>query len=539
MTTVNCPKCDERVRMPANASAQARVQCPLCVEEFELAEALDRLAPMLVVLNDPGAADAALSPTEKTFSGTDLVTDFDGESETASHEFSVEDPVNEAASVPAFTFEDGSATSGASGSAARRHARSQRPRKSALKEMVKIVGGGVIGLTIGQLILWWLPGDWNRDPIELGPKIPSFAAFLVHPDFRGDAVTKKNGEKASQRNTAGPAVAIFIDDTDNSESPTTPLDGKVDLDKGGREKKNKNKKHGEDPTSVANEVSAGHATETDQGKKPSNADGSSDPLSPLVTETENDLLGTKPDIEIPLVNLKSFPTATDTTPQDSPPSDSGDSIPPIPSPAADPTTTPPALTPPPAATGDFNGVRNAPKISVDQLSSRLSEAVRASIAMDTSSTEPIPKLAKEFYLTLAGLGEAITFVDQVSSSNEVDEVGKFALGVGKKAAKLRLIDKVAPSWMKSSRPHNGLVVCGTVDSINFVAPYYVTSLLMTDKSVLEVVSINDPSGDYQRQDKILVLGSILDSPQQNLKNYQGEATTVILDGLHATLPNAE
>jgi hypothetical protein len=62
---------------------------------------------------------------------------------------------------------------------------------------------------------------------------------------------------------------------------------------------------------------------------------------------------------------------------------------------------------------------------------------------------------------------------------------------------------------------------------------------MPNKSVLKVVSINDPSGDYQRQDKILVLGSILDSPQQDLKDYQGEATRVILDGLHATLPNAE
>jgi hypothetical protein len=64
-------------------------------------------------------------------------------------------------------------------------------------------------------------------------------------------------------------------------------------------------------------------------------------------------------------------------------------------------------------------------------------------------------------------------------------------------------------------------------------------LVLPNKSVHKIVSINDPSGDYQPQDKILVLGSILDAPQQNLENYQGEATTVILDGLHATLPTAE
>jgi len=59
----------------------------------------------------------------------------------------------------------------------------------------------------------------------------------------------------------------------------------------------------------------------------------------------------------------------------------------------------------------------------------------------------IPKqltLAKEFYTSLAGLGEAITFVDQASAATQFDEVGKFALEVGKHAAKLELIGKVAP-----------------------------------------------------------------------------------------------
>ncbi|MDP6466988.1 MAG: hypothetical protein QF918_04590 [Pirellulaceae bacterium] len=544
MTTVNCPKCDEQVRMPANASAEARVQCPLCVEEFELAEALDRLAPMLVVLNDPGAADAAFSPSKKTFSGTDLVTDSNGEGKTATQEFSFEDSSTEPDSAPAFAFEDGSVTSGSAGTVTTRRARSQRPQKSAIKEMVKIVGGGVIGLTIGQLILWWLPGDYKRDPIELGPKVPSFAAFLVHPKFRGNAVVEKNAATESQQDSSSPSLGSFnFDDVGNPELPTASFDGMPDPNKkqGEKKKKKRNKKNSKDETSDTGKVPAGDAAEPDDGKEPSSGDSSSDPLAPLATETEDDVLGTKPDIEVPMINLESFPTATDATPEESQPGDSGDSNPPISPP---PTTTPPAPTPtpPPAATGDFEGVRNAPKISVDQLSSRLTGAVSASTAMDSSSTEPGPKqlsLAKEFYMTMAGLGEAITFVDQVSASVEVNEVGKFALGVGKQPAKLDLIGKVAPSWIKNSRPHNGLVVCGTVDSIDFAAPYYVTSLVMPNKSVLKVVSINDPSGDYQRQDKILVLGSILDSPQQDLKDYQGEATRVILDGLHATLPSAE
>ena len=49
--------------------------------------------------------------------------------------------------------------------------------------MIKIVGGGVIGLSLGQLALWYLPGDWNRrqrDP---------FGAFETQVVLGGQTVT--------------------------------------------------------------------------------------------------------------------------------------------------------------------------------------------------------------------------------------------------------------------------------------------------------------------------------------------------------------
>ena len=56
MTIASCPKCDDNVRVPANASPKATVSCPLCQAEFELSEILDAMPPLLVVVGRSGCA---------------------------------------------------------------------------------------------------------------------------------------------------------------------------------------------------------------------------------------------------------------------------------------------------------------------------------------------------------------------------------------------------------------------------------------------------------------------------------------------------
>ena len=52
MAIAKCPECQEEVSVPS-ASAQARVQCPLCDAEYELSVFQDLLPPELKVLSDP------------------------------------------------------------------------------------------------------------------------------------------------------------------------------------------------------------------------------------------------------------------------------------------------------------------------------------------------------------------------------------------------------------------------------------------------------------------------------------------------------
>ena len=50
MTIVSCPRCGDKVSAPPAASPSALVQCPLCLEEYFLSDALIQLPPMLIVV---------------------------------------------------------------------------------------------------------------------------------------------------------------------------------------------------------------------------------------------------------------------------------------------------------------------------------------------------------------------------------------------------------------------------------------------------------------------------------------------------------
>lgn len=62
--------------------------------------------------------------------------------------------------------------------------RSAGARRRPLAEFAKIVAGGAAGILIAQAILWWLPGSWRRDPLQLAPHVPPALQFLVPPELR-------------------------------------------------------------------------------------------------------------------------------------------------------------------------------------------------------------------------------------------------------------------------------------------------------------------------------------------------------------------
>jgi hypothetical protein len=59
-----------------------------------------------------------------------------------------------------------------------------RSGRQIVVELVKIVAGGLAGLLIAQLMLWWVPGIGRRDPLGLAPHVPSWLSSLVPPELR-------------------------------------------------------------------------------------------------------------------------------------------------------------------------------------------------------------------------------------------------------------------------------------------------------------------------------------------------------------------
>ncbi len=75
----------------------------------------------------------------------------------------------------------------------------RRRGRHPLVEFVKILLGGLAGIVIAQLILWWLPGNLRRDPLGLAPRLPTWLQWLRPADL---AATRPALARAASRSAA-------------------------------------------------------------------------------------------------------------------------------------------------------------------------------------------------------------------------------------------------------------------------------------------------------------------------------------------------
>ena len=191
MIISSCPKCDGQVSVP-DADPNARVQCPLCQEEFPLRDLLDTLPPKLMLLDSPASA-------------VDVADEVD-EFKLA---FDQTEPEPRPSDAPAgapvgFDFGEPSGPAAASTAAVTTppRARPKRKKRNMMFELIKIAGGGIVGLATAQLILWWLPGDWKKDPVKLAPAVGRTVPWIVPERWR----PKSNQTAQSpEKSTAEPA----------------------------------------------------------------------------------------------------------------------------------------------------------------------------------------------------------------------------------------------------------------------------------------------------------------------------------------------
>jgi hypothetical protein len=155
MSIVRCPRCRDEVTIPAKAPLTALVRCPLCHEKYLLSEAASQLPPALILVVselEPKAADQHATNDAPDADDYRLGEIQGGLIETQA---SFQPPVRLAP-------------------------RPVRKEKNALAEAAKIIGGGIAGLAMGLVVLWW---GLRQDPLELGPSVATYVPWLVPQEF--------------------------------------------------------------------------------------------------------------------------------------------------------------------------------------------------------------------------------------------------------------------------------------------------------------------------------------------------------------------
>ncbi len=221
MLIAKCPHCQKSIRVP-EAPQTSQVQCPLCDASYPLEDVLVHLPPELIVRNDNLVHGAAkVTPNEESTSGKETIESSDFEDKLSM------EPIHEQpqpARLQPFNFDVAERLPPTEVLPARNTV-PRRKAKNPLLEVIKVGLGGLAGLAIAQLVLWWLPGSWSRDPLKLAPKMEAFAPWLLPGHL------KKMAPVESLENTSTPPAAGLAHDnepTDDKSDPFSDLNDESD-----------------------------------------------------------------------------------------------------------------------------------------------------------------------------------------------------------------------------------------------------------------------------------------------------------------------
>jgi hypothetical protein len=128
-----------------------------------------------------------------------------------------------------------------------------------------------------------------------------------------------------------------------------------------------------------------------------------------------------------------------------------------------------------------------------------------------------------------GLGDLRGTIEQVVSASTVDE------------KKFSEIGRAAGKWITmplAKRGDQGIIVAGTVESVEPAGRLFETKVTLPGgQQVLRLLSDTEPT--IAATERVVVLGSIVEKPSQDLVGYDGADEAVVWTGMAVALPKAE
>ena len=555
MTIVSCPRCNDQVRLPSQAAAStAKVRCPLCAEEFVLAEVLEKLPPALILVDVLPAADPAIFPSgarhgELLEANDSLANALDRAEATPDlHDLapSITESMDEI-SLAAFDGDGPSAkardragisTAGlseeddlaASLTAPRPQfkavPRPKRREKSAVVEIIKVVMGGAVGLALAVVVLWWLPFERDLDIMKLGPTLSRnpYTRVIVPPRY-----WDKEVKKSLQGDDSGTAA--------RDEAAKDVGGGKKDkpeeVKKSNPNESNVAKANGETKAKVGvKDESATKPDElstTDEAKmKPDGGKGD----KPLIVDDEPAPKTTPPESnpgDAPAdKSTGGKPTPDKPTSSDEKP---GDEMPPK---KEDGETKPGPTKPDNEKPVETKSTAAANPADLDASLAKAKEAVAAFGAAPMDDKEARMKAAQSMVSAAGAIGEVISRLnlDDADNAAKVPALDDWMTDFGQNLKRRQIAGRLAEQQLDGPGA-GGILLAGEVKNFQSLGSLFETTVELTASKTNRQVSIITPINpqDFcQVGDQVLVVGVIVREPKGKLKGYSGEAPVVVVGG---------
>jgi hypothetical protein len=394
----------------------------------------------------------------------------------------------------------------------RRPARSRnRPSGgNPVREIIKIVAGGVVGLTIGQLILWWMPGNWtlsNRDPAGIGARVGSYVPWLVPAGVRGEPQVTWGGNDFLAEDSRPRSVPFEIPRSGNSspDPRAEASDGSV-------------------PNDSADDAPTGDFTERER-------DGF---LPEAIDLTPNDSALVDPALVDPAGDEAPLPVE-DTRPLDDSPVEAdfgpeeSDAI--SEREAEEPLSdTAPGVDGPLPSTR-ATAVRQAPRFEPAQLAAVVEE-VREGVGswheLDAETG------ALTVYAALARASMVVPFTDaaQTETRAAVTQLRRLLTEIlGDESLRQGVVAQAVATPLGDRTGQEGTLVLGVVDRVESRGRLFATTVQQENGDRIDVISTVDPTGRLPLGQEVLALGIAILEPRRELIGYDGVAEPVLYGSL--------
>lgn len=165
------------------------------------------------------------------------------------------------------------------------------------------------------------------------------------------------------------------------------------------------------------------------------------------------------------------------------------------------------------------------------------QEIRQAGRCDFCRGKPVLNLTADSYERLCDLAEAVTFArfdgDDTQREQCRDAAVALLMVLGGHREKSDVVGRLSGARLEDSqRQSNGILLAGVVQQTRQQGDLFTIQLLLLGSGkTVTVVGRESPEPPLAGRDRLLVLGSIVDSPRDNLAGYTGDLPQVVWGGL--------